>query len=147
MTRGKDTGAALPLAGGCLCGAVRFTATGFPSWIGICHCDSCRRATGGTLIAAAGFARSAVEIAGESLRYIASSPGVRRSFCFRCGTSLSYENERWPADIHLMVGAFDDPKPLAPAFHIFAREQLPWLHLTDALPRYPTTPSGKSPTD
>ena len=134
------------LAGGCLCGSVRFEADSPPDWVGICHCRSCRKATGGALVAAAGFARTAVRISGVTLQSFKSSAGVRRSFCSRCGSSIAYENRRWPADLHLMLGAFDEPERLAPDFHIFATEQLQWLRLADDLPRHPTTPSGVSPT-
>jgi len=91
---------------------------------------------------AAGFPREAVSVTRGSLTHYASSPGVRRGFCGRYGTALSYENQRWPSDIHLMVGAFDDPASLAPQFHIFAEAQLPWLHLADDLRHYRTTPSA-----
>lgn len=126
----------------CLCGAVAIKARGAPSWIGLCHCESCRRASGGVLIAAAGFPRSAIAVERGSLSYYASSPGVRRGFCANCGTALSYENERWREDIHLMIGAFDEPALLKPQFHIFAEEQIPWLKFADGLPRYRTTPSA-----
>jgi hypothetical protein len=93
------------------------------------------------LVAAAGFAKDKVRLDGKTLSSFASSPGVRRSFCAACGTSLAYESERWPSDIHLMLGAFDKPETLQPQFHIFYDERLAWLHLDDALPRYATTPS------
>ena len=32
--------------GRCLCGAVRFTATGSTKWISYRHCESCHRHTG-----------------------------------------------------------------------------------------------------
>ena len=126
----------------CLCGAIALKARGAPSWAGLCHCQSCRRATGGVLMGAAGFSREAVTLERGEMRYYASSPGVRRGFCARCGTALSYENKRWPKDIHLMIGAFEQPDLFKPQFHIFAGEQLPWLKLADGLPRYRTTPSA-----
>ena len=124
----------------CLCGAIGLSAAGAPLWVGLCHCRSCRRATGGVLMAAAGFPRQAVSIERGQMSYYASSPGVRRGFCSTCGTALSYENERWPGDIHLMIGAFERPDALQPQFHIFAEDRLPWLKLADGLPQYWTTP-------
>jgi len=129
-----------PFAGRCMCGVVRFEAQGLPDWVGICHCATCRRASGGALVAAAGFAKEKVRLDGRTLASFASSPGVRRSFCAACGTSLAYESERWPTDIHLMIGAFDKPETLQPQFHIFYTERLTWLHLADTLPRYATSP-------
>ncbi len=128
--------------GRCLCGAVRYEGRGDPDWVGICHCESCRRATGGALVAWCGFPRERLAFAGELPAYYMSSPGVRRGFCRRCGTSLTYESERWPADVHLIVGNFEHPEALAPQFHVFAAERLPWLHLADGLPRYRTVPSA-----
>lgn len=55
---------------------------------------------------------------------------------------MAYHSERWPEDIHLFAGAFDEPEKLAPQFHVFAGERLPWLNLSDQLPRYKTTPSA-----
>lgn len=69
---------------------------------GICHCRSCRRETGGALIAAFGFAREAVVIGGTPFRHFYSSADVQRSFCAECGTSISYASRRWPDGIHLI---------------------------------------------
>jgi hypothetical protein len=90
---------------------------------------------------AAGFRSKDVLFEGEPSAY-ASSPGVRRYFCASCGTSLAYQSEQWADDVHLFVGAFDDPEALKPEFHIFAQERLSWLSLSDHLPRYRTTPSA-----
>ncbi len=122
--------------GGCLCGAVRYRCTGAPLWVAHCHCESCRRATGGAVVTWAGFARDRVTFtAGWPQRY-ASSPGVTRSFCSHCGTPLTYEAERCADEVHFAIGTFDRPEALPPTSHVFDAERISWLHLADDLPRY-----------
>jgi hypothetical protein len=115
--------------GGCLCGAVRFVAEGAPKWTSYCHCRSCRRHTGAPVAAYAGFERDRVRFTQGVPTCFPSSPGVKRGFCARCGSTLTYEGDRWPTELHLHVGAFDDPSVFAPTGHAFAEEQLAWLHL------------------
>ena len=79
--------------------------------------------------------------AGERALY-ASSPGVRRGFCARCGTPLTYEGERFPGEIHFYVSTFDEPQALHPEFHVYHEERLTWLDIADSLPRHATT-SGR----
>jgi hypothetical protein len=127
--------------GRCLCGAVRFSAQGKPDWVAICHCESCRRATGGIVTAVAGYPRERVQFEGEQHRIYESSPGVRRGFCAKCGSSLTYEGARWPDDVHVLVAAFDRPEDFPPQVHVFAAECVSWLKLRDNLPRFRTFPS------
>ncbi|MBM3490626.1 MAG: GFA family protein [Alphaproteobacteria bacterium] len=77
-------------AGGCLCGRVRYVATGRPSRAGICHCRMCQRATGQPLVAGAVFAKAALRITGETRAY-RSSPRALRHFCPTCGSPLFFE--------------------------------------------------------
>jgi len=115
--------------GGCLCGAVRFEASGPPNWVAYCHCGSCRRATGAPVAAYAGFPAAAVRFVSGAPAQFASSTGVSRGFCGRCGSPLSFVGERWPGEIHLHLGSFDRPD-LVPTAEAFALERLPWLHLS-----------------
>jgi hypothetical protein len=117
--------------GGCLCGAVRFEAQGAPKWTAYCHCNSCRKHTGAPVAAFAGFEREQVAASGAELARFVSSPGVRRGFCSVCGSTLTYEGDRWPSEIHLHVGAFDRPQDFPPQGHAFAEERLPWLHISE----------------
>lgn len=114
-------------AGGCLCGAVRFRAEAEPKWIGFCHCRSCRKHSGAPVSAFAGYERERVSWSGAPLATFASSPGVRRGFCAICGSTLTYEGERWPTEVHLHIGAFDDAGDVVPTGHGFPDERLPWL--------------------
>lgn len=117
--------------GGCLCGAVRFRVSGPAKWTAYCHCESCRRQTGAPVSAYAGFERDQVAFTAGGLARFASSPGVERGFCARCGSPLTYEGDRWPSEIHLHVGAFDRPQDFAPTGHAFAEERLAWLSISD----------------
>ncbi len=65
-----------------------------------------------------------------------SSPGVRRSFCGRCGASISYEDERLPGEVYLMVGAFDEPGEFAPTDHSWASRALAGTAIPDGLPKF-----------
>jgi hypothetical protein len=65
-----------------------------------------------------------------------SSPGVRRSFCESCGTSLSYEDEKLPGEIYLSVGIFDEPESFEPQDHSWFSSRLRWLNIEDDTPRY-----------
>jgi hypothetical protein len=117
--------------GGCLCGAVRFEARGAAKWTAYCHCNSCRKHTGAPVAAFAGFEREQVAFSGAELARYVSSPGVRRGFCSVCGSTLTYEGDRWPTEIHLHVGAFERPQDFPPKGHAFADERLPWLHISE----------------
>ena len=130
----------LPLEGGCLCGALRYRIDAPPLWTAYCHCITCRHSTGAPVTMFVGTRSESVRFtAGERATY-ASSPGVRRGFCARCGTPLTYESDRLcPGETHFYVSTFDDPQALPPAFHVFYRERLEWLEISDSLPRHATT--------
>lgn len=123
--------------GRCLCGDVRFVAEGPAKWTGYCHCGSCRRHTGAPVAAYAGFETSKVRFTGTPLAFYESSPGVRRGFCGRCGSTLTYEGDRWPGEVHLHVGAFDDPGSLAPTGQAFVEERISWVDLPTGQGRGP----------
>jgi hypothetical protein len=131
--------------GGCLCGAVRFRVEGEPRFVAHCHCQSCRRQVGGVISTFAGYPTKDVAwIKGRPAAY-ASSPGVARSFCVKCGTPLSYESDKRPGDIDLFLGAFDEPDALPATLHVWTSERVPWFHADEGLPRYPRTPRDSEP--
>ncbi len=52
---------------------------------------------------------------------------------------MSFAEAQWPDEVHLFAASFTEPADLKPSVHVYAGEQLPWLHLDDGLPRYRTT--------
>lgn len=113
--------------GGCHCKKVRFGASGAPKFVSRCHCDSCRRTTGGAFSTWVGFAADAAQWTAEPPAFYASSPGVKRGYCKACGTPLSYESDKWPGERHFLIGAFDDPRAFTPASDYLKEEALDWV--------------------
>ncbi len=112
--------------GGCHCRTVRFRAKAEPKFVSRCHCDSCRRTTGGAFSTWVGFKAGDVEWLTDPPAFYASSPGVRRGYCKSCGTPLSYESEKWPGERHFLIGVFDDPRAFTPAGDYLPEEGLAW---------------------
>lgn len=128
--------ASLTIEGGCLCGAVRYRASGAPSGITICHCATCRRASGAPIVAWSGFPATGFNfIRGLPARY-ASSPGVERTFCSHCGTQLTYQRQDLPDFLDVTLASLDDPEAIRPQDHTWASARLSWIALNDGLPAY-----------
>ncbi|MDQ2632752.1 MAG: GFA family protein [Pseudomonadota bacterium] len=121
--------------GSCRCGAVRFEASAGPDHVSYCHCSDCRRATGAPVSAFVGFMADEVTITGDALRRF-DNGAVTRSFCGTCGSPISYADARIGETLYFMLGAMDAPEKYKPTLHAYVREQLPYLHMPDGLPRH-----------
>ena len=126
--------------GSCACGEISFTVSTRPRFVGYCHCNACKKATGAPVSCYVGLARSDVTLVGEP-RSFATSEGVARTWCATCGTPVAYESARWPGEIHFHIAMFDHPETLKPTGHVYTNEQLPWFEVADDLPRT-DKPSG-----
>jgi hypothetical protein len=122
--------------GGCLCGAVRYRAAGEPQDTSLCHCDSCRRATGGPSLAWVIFNETQVTLTKGALTLFESSPGVERGFCAKCGTSLSYRRANRPGLFDVTTATLDNPSVFPPSKEIWVEEKLAWEVLNSELPQF-----------
>lgn len=130
------------LTGRCLCGAVSFRAGPPVAPPTVCHCTSCRRASGAhavpwITVRAAEFA----VVTGVAATF-ASSPAVTRTFCARCGTPLTYRHERRPDTVDITLGSLDAPERFAPVDHIWMEDAVAWYRPGDGRPQFPTTRPG-----
>src|SRR3546814_1383973 len=93
---------ALPISGGCLCGAVRYSiAASKPLVTRQCWCRLCQYLGGGSSTVNAGFQSADFTVTGELARHEAvadSGNPMVRSFCPACGTPMFSET---PARPHL----------------------------------------------
>jgi hypothetical protein len=125
------------VSGGCLCGAVRFTARLPSLFCGHCHCSMCRRNHGAGYVTWFGIPvdRLTLSRGREELVRFASSEQGTRSFCRRCGTSLFCDNAAHPERVEIALGTMDEPIDRAPELHIFFDSRAPWVQIADSLPR------------
>ena len=113
--------------GGCLCGQVRYQTANDGYDAVACHCERCRRAAGAPYVAWLSFPVSQFEYTGEIPVEYESSPGVLRSFCNRCGTSMTNRNRDRPGEIVVNVCTLDNPSAITPGKHIWVSKRLPWV--------------------
>jgi hypothetical protein len=104
--------------GGCLCGDVRFVASGQPYRVGLCHCLDCRKHHGALFQAYAIFPGDAVVIDGVTGEY------AGRHFCPRCGSSVFAKTAD---EIELHLGSLDAPDQLMPTYELWSVRREAWL--------------------
>jgi hypothetical protein len=125
------------VAGACLCGAVKFEVTLPSLWCAHCHCSQCQRFHGAPLVTWVGFNGDSFRVtAGEEiLRWYHSSALAQRGFCGDCGSSILFQSERWPDEMHVCLTNLVDPIDREPESHSHYDTHVPWLSLADDLPR------------
>lgn len=108
--------------GGCLCGAVRFTARLQGRNFGACHCPMCRRWTGSALL---GITVPDGNIDWRGADRIArrqSSPWAERGWCGDCGSGLFFrvtQDGPHAGKTELPIGLFDNADGLTMTNEIY----------------------------
>lgn len=138
MTATDDT--ATGCTGRCYCGATTFSTTQGPQTVAYCHCDDCRRATGAAFAA---FDEKAVTFVPHEGTKVVVNPGVTRTFCGDCGSSLTGRYDYLPGQVYISLGVIDQANNLAPRIHSHESERLTWLHIDDDLERVAATARSK----
>jgi hypothetical protein len=129
-------------SGGCLCGAVRYEASGPVTNPCYCYCNSCRRATGAPFVAWGTFAHSRFRVTRGTLAEYRSSPQVWRGLCTACGGALTYRHDARAGEIDVTLASLDEAATLAPQMHVWVSDKLPWVTISDGLPQFATVPRG-----
>lgn len=122
--------------GSCLCGAVKFEVDMEIAAASHCHCSMCRKWHGAAFAtyATAPADRFSITQGADMLRSYESSPGITRSFCGRCGSSLLWQRDA--KNIDFALGALDTPVNAPRQWHIFVSSKAPWWNITDGLPQH-----------
>ncbi|KXV02127.1 aldehyde-activating protein [Caballeronia megalochromosomata] len=119
--------------GGCACGAVRVRVVGEPKEVNLCHCMTCRRIHGAPFGVYAIFARSAVQVSGDTVGWESSTTG-KRHHCPSCGSPV-YLAFDGIDEIEVPTGIFDETGVYPPQYEIWCRSAEPW-HDAQGRPRH-----------
>ncbi|BCW90983.1 hypothetical protein sos41_41600 [Alphaproteobacteria bacterium SO-S41] len=128
---------ALPLTGGCLCGAVRYRIDARPLAVNACHCLHCQRLSGTDATVSLHLKAEAVSVEGELVRYRRTADSGRQidaARCAACGTRLFHEPVSVPELVLVAAGTLDDAGWAIPVSHIWlSRSNGSFVPAADAL--------------
>ena len=127
--------------GGCHCGAVRYTVSGDPQHVAICHCSDCRKAAGAPIVSWAAFSSTDFTVTKGAVKTRNSSGDAFRSFCPDCGTGLWFINETvLPGLVDVQTATLDDPGALVPQAQIQVADRIEWMKQLAELPEFERFP-------
>jgi len=132
------------ITGGCLCGAVRYTAEVDSPSATICHCRDCQKFTGSAFAALVLAPKTGFTMTGPAKTHTGTGGSglpILRHFCSECGSSLVEEPGTRPGMVIINVGTFDDPSTVSPAREIFRDDGFPWVEVHGDMPRFAKRPS------
>lgn len=133
-----------PLAGGCLCGGVRFEVSAPFHSARYCHCTNCQRRTGTAASPQARVPREGLRLlsGSELLRSFAPPGGKPKIFCSRCGSSLFSGDLQADEQIAVRFGALDEDPAIRPQARAYVASAAPWEPIPDdGLPRFDGPPT------
>lgn len=129
------------LHGGCMCGAVRYEYDGEIGESSYCHCDDCKRATGGPFtVGVLSRADKLRIVSGQVKSYTGiadSGRKITRQFCPVCGTPLFTRPEKCPEFVFIKAGSLDKPELVKPNCQMWTDRAVPWAYIDTTLPACP----------
>lgn len=134
----------MPITGGCLCGAVRYSSTSKPILSRTCWCRVCQYLSAGGGTVNAGFVKADVTVTGDLSDYesVADSGNtMHRKFCPKCGTQMFSEAEVRPNVLVIRTGTLDNPEEGAPQVTIWTKMAPSWACISETLPKVEGQPA------
>jgi len=118
--------------GQCACGSIQFEFDTDPTFVAVCHCLDCKRASGGEAATFFGVPESDFTLISgrpKAFHYIAQTgKGLDRNFCPDCGSRVFSTNlESFPGAVFATLGCIDNPAGIEPILEMFVKRRLTWV--------------------
>jgi hypothetical protein len=130
------------LTGSCLCGTVRYTATGEVTRFYHCHCSRCRKASGTGHASNMFFKGRLVWDSGQEQVASYKVPEAERftnCFCKNCGSRVPRFIEKFGM-VFIPAGSLDNEPSAMPQARIFTAYRASWSCDTSPLPEFSEQP-------
>lgn len=134
----------MKIAGGCLCGKVRYSAEAEPAFVGVCHCKNCQKGIGSAFATVVALPKAALSVEGNLKTFNDrgdSGKPLYRRFCPECGASVMDEAEAMPGVVMILSGTLDDTSWVKPTMEIFFDSAQPWVKLEGDQQRFAKMPT------
>lgn len=132
------------IAGGCLCGAIRYTSPVAPVMVAVCHCTHCQKQSGGAFSVNVGIPKGSLQFASGKTAVFedkgSSGLPVYRHFCSSCGSPIYSDVVATPQLDWLKAGTLDDTSWVKPVANIWCQSAQSWVPYAEGVPRFPQNP-------
>jgi len=130
--------------GSCLCGKIKFTYTGELGAASYCHCDDCRKATGGPYTISVMVERDKLQIENENLlkAYECTADSgnkLDRVFCSNCGSPIMTTHPHNKNLAWFKAGLFDRPELIKSVHESWTTKKVSWadIKVSKSYPKNP----------
>jgi hypothetical protein len=139
-----------PHTGGCLCGALRYTADVSVSELRACHCTNCQKGSGTAGSVNAVIPSAAFKLTRGTLKCYGSTADsgrtLNRSVCGDCGSPIYSQRATALDTLVLRAGSLDDSTGMKITANIWTRSARPWAYIDPASKQLPGQPDAPPAT-
>ena len=130
------------ITGGCLCGAVRYSAKEHHGG-GHCFCEDCRRSSGSSHCSHMIVRGDQFDVQGEVRFFVKpadSGNQISRGFCPNCGSAVYSRNSAMPGMLFVRASSLDDADRFEPGMIVYRSRAPKWSAMDPDLPAFDEMP-------
>lgn len=130
-------------AGGCQCGAIRYSFAGPLPKAYACHCGECKKQSASAFSMSLPMEYGRLRVDGTPASFTTTAYSGRTKynfFCANCGTRLWHSGSQPPDSITLKVGSLDNPSDIVPLGHLWVSKKQAGIELDPASEQFSTQP-------
>ena len=130
--------------GGCLCGEIKYTSTSEPKLAMNCHCNDCRKASGGPYLANVFIKEEFFALEGKPKKYIHYSDRgskMTKFFCNNCGSQIYGTNSARPGSVTIRAGTINETDVIKPSVNLFIKNKIQSTPINNELKTFDEMPT------